>query len=101
MMNYEHEILLILHEADPVKGLPIATIVRNVFNMTCIDLFSMRPYEDVQNDITKFLRYESSMKHGSVERAETRGYYRLNKNSQTVQQLLLEFEVAEEDEWMM
>lgn len=100
-MTYEHEILLVLHEADQLKGLPIATIVRNVYNMTSIDLFSMRPYDDVHADITKFLRHESSLKHGSIEKAEQRGYYRLNKNSQTVQQLLLEFEVAEEDEWMM
>lgn len=100
-MTYEHEILLILHEADPVKGLPLATIVRNVYNMTSIDLFSIRPYEDVQSDITKFLRNESSLKHGAVERTDVRGYYRLNKDSKAVQQLLLEFEVAEEDEWMM
>ncbi|MCQ2220539.1 MAG: hypothetical protein MJZ12_04060 [Prevotella sp.] len=100
-MTYEHEILLILHEADPEKGLPLSAIVRNVYNMTAIDLFSSRPYDDVQADITKFLRTESAKKSGSIERTDTRGYYRLNKNSQTVQQLLLEFEVSEEDEWMM
>lgn len=100
-MTYENEILLILHEADPVKGLPLSTIVRNVYNMTAIDLFSSRPYEDVQIDITKYLYAESSKRSGSIERTDTRGYYRLNKNSQTVQQLLLKFEVAEEDEWMM
>lgn len=100
-MTYENEILLILHEADPVKGLPLSTIVRNVYNMTAIDLFSSRPYEDVQIDITKYLYAESSKRYGSIERTDTRGYYRLNKNSQTVQQLLLKFEVAEEDEWMM
>lgn len=100
-MTYEHEILLILHEADPEKGLPLGAIVRNVYNMTAIDLFSSRPYDEVQGDITKFLHAESTKKTGSIERADTRGYYRLNKNSQTVKQLLLEFEVSEEDEWMM
>lgn len=100
-MTYEHEILLILREADPIKGLPIAGIVRNVYNMTAIDLFSMRSYEDVQTDVKKYLKFESSKTKGAIEHADTRGYYRLNKNSQVVQQLLLEFNNAEEDEWMM
>ena len=100
-MKYEKEILLILREADPNVGLPLSSIVRNVFNMTACDLFSARTYDDVYADVQKDLRVESSIRGSYVEKADKRGFYRLNRNSQKTQQMLLEFEVAEDDEWMM
>lgn len=99
-MSYENEILLILHEADPVKGLPLSSIVRNVYNITACDLFNPRQYDDVYADVQKYLRNESSIRGAYVEKADKRGYYRLNKNSQKTQQLLLEFESKDDEDWM-
>lgn len=93
--------MYILREASSDKGLSIDTIVRNVYNMTNVDMFSARPFEDVKNDVVKYLHAESSIKGGIIEKTEQRGFYRLNRKSQTVKQLLLEFEISEEDEWMM
>ena len=100
-MAYQREILLILREANHEKGLPIDTIVRHVYNMTAVDLFSSRPYEDVKADVAKFLKTESSYSQGAVCKCEKRGWYRLNTASQIVTQLMLEFEIDENDEWMM
>lgn len=100
-MSYSNEILNVLREANPEKGLHKNSIVRHVYNMTSLDLFNSRPYETVKAEILKYLRNESALKGGAVERTEQRGFYRLNKNSHTVQQLLLQFEISEDDDWMM
>lgn len=98
-MNYEREILLILREAGS-KGLPVRRIALNVFNMTN-SLFMPLNMEDVYTDVSEWLRTKSQYSSSSVEKAETRGWYRLNMNSNEVQQLLLEFQPSDEDEWMM
>lgn len=100
-MNYQREILLLLREANQENGLPLDSIVRNVYNMTSIDLFFSRPYEDVKNDVIKCLRTETSYSQGSIKKAEKKGWYKLNTDSQVVIQLMLEFEPDEDDEWMM
>lgn len=100
-MAYQREILLILREANQEKGLPVDTIVRHVYNMTAIDLFSSRPYEDVKADVTKYLKTESSYSNGAISKCEKRGWYKLNTSSHILTQLMLEFEIDENDEWMM
>lgn len=98
-MNYEREILLILREAG-TKGLPVRNIALHVFNMTN-SLFNPLDRDTVYNDVAEWLRHTSNCSTASVEKADTRGWYRLNINSNQVQQLLLEFVPDEEDEWML
>ncbi|MBQ0073682.1 MAG: hypothetical protein KBT34_05770 [Prevotella sp.] len=64
-------------------------------------LFNPLDQEKVYADVSEWLRTESTKSGASIERAETRGWYRLNMRSSQVQQLLLEFEPNEEDEWML
>lgn len=90
---------MVLREAGQ-KGLPLRHIALNVFNISN-SLFNPLSQEDVYNDVAEWLRNVSALRGGSVERAETRGWYRLNLNSDKVQQLLLQFLPNEEDEWMM
>ena len=52
-MAYQREILLVLREANREIGLPLDSIVRHVYNMTAIDLFSSRSYDDVKADVMK------------------------------------------------
>lgn len=100
-MSYEKVIIQILREADPEKGQSLEVIVRNVYNITAIDLFSPRSLEDVNASVCKWLKTEAGFRDGMVEKTPQRGYYRLNKKSQKVTQLLFEFQTAEEDEWML
>lgn len=100
-MNYRDEIMKILAEANPDVGLASDVIARHVYNMTSCDLFSSVPYEKVKAEVACFLRKESSIRGGVIAKGQKRGSYCLNSSSPVVQQLMLEFEVREEDEWMM
>lgn len=100
-MAYQREILLVLREANREIGLPLDSIVRHVYNMTAIDLFSSRSYDDVKVDVMKYLKAECSSCQGAVKRGEKKGWYRLNTDSNVVIQLMLEFEADVQDEWMM
>ncbi len=99
MVKYEREILLVLKEAGP-KGMPLRRIVLNVFNMTNT-LFEHHSQQDIYDAVGAFLRTQSVIKGSSIEKADTRGWYRLNINSTMVRQLFIEFQIDEEDEWML
>ena len=88
-MNFEHEILLVLRETG-VEGMPVRRIVLNVFNMRN-SFFAPLSYDAVYDKVASWLRTVSQQSGSPVVRASRRGWYRLNPNSQQVQQLLLEF----------
>lgn len=69
--------------------------------MTACDLFSSVSYDKVKADVANFLHKESSIRSGLISKGDKRGSYCLNSSSPVVQQLILEFEVREEDEWML
>lgn len=98
-MDFEREILDVLREAGQT-GLPVKRIALNVFNITN-SLFNPLDPEKVYAEVSDWLRTESAKSGASIEKTDTRGWYRLNLNSQKVQQLLMEFLPNEEDEWMM
>lgn len=98
-MNYESVILNILREAGDT-GMPLRRIALNVFNLTN-SLFNPIERENVYNDVAEWLRSESSKSGACIEKAETRGWYRLNNNSSKVQQMMMEFQPKDEDMWMM
>lgn len=91
--------MIVLKEAGQ-KGMPVRRIALNVFNMTN-SLFNPLDMNVVYNDVGEWLRENSQHCSSSVEKAETRGWYRLNMNSNQVQQLLLQFTIDENDEWML
>lgn len=98
-MNFEREIIMILKEVG-TNGMPLRRIALNVFNIKN-SLFEPLDQEDIYKEVGEWLRSTSAKSGGSVEKAETKGWYRINPNSAKVQQLLLEFQPHEEDEWMM
>ncbi len=97
-MNYENEILIVLREVG-CQGMPLRRIALNVYNIVNT-LFSSLSQEEVYNDVADYLRVKSSQLGAPVEKAEVRGWYRLNMDSARVQQLFIEFIPDEEDDWM-
>lgn len=94
-MIQELVIINVLREAGQ-KGMPLRRIALNVFNLTN-SLFEPLDKEVVYENVGQYLRKNASLKGGIIERAETKGWYRINYNSQHVQQLLLEFATDEEE----
>lgn len=98
-MNYEKEILTILSEVG-IKGMPLRRIALNVYNISN-SLFNPLDKNMVYEGVADYLRTRCDRTDSPIEKAEIRGWYRLNYNSEQVQQLLLEFQIDEDDEWMM
>lgn len=98
-MTFEREILKVLSEG-PLEGMPLRRIALNVYNISNT-LFNPLDQEEVYEVVGEWLRKTSAIKGASVEKAETRGWYKINLNSQKVQQMMLEFHPHEEDEWML
>ena len=88
-MDLEREIMLVLREAGD-SGMPLRRISLNVFNMKNSFFQPLVP-EEVHREVAEWLQQESKKSNSPVTKAETRGWYRLNPNSQQVQQLMLEF----------
>lgn len=78
------------------KGMPLRRIALNVYNLTN-SLFEPLDKDAVYESVGQMLRKISAQRGGIIERAETKGWYRINYNSQQVQQLLLEFATDEEE----
>lgn len=98
-MIFEREILKVLSEA-PREGMPLRRIALNVYNMSNT-LFNPLDRDEVYADVGEWLRKTAAVKGASVEKAETRGWYKINLKSQKVQQMMLEFHTHEDDEWML
>lgn len=98
-MTFEQDILTVLKEAT-CNGMPVRRIALNVFNRKN-SLFNPLNQEKVYKEVAEWLRNESQKRGACIEKTETKGWYRLNMNSTRVQQLLLDFQPHEEDEWML
>lgn len=79
-MEYYDAVIITLKEANPKTGLPLRSIVRHVYNMTCCDMFSEGSYEDVRKIVTRIVHKDSKAKDGVIEKSNKRGYYKINKN---------------------
>ncbi|MBQ8047853.1 MAG: hypothetical protein IJ196_08015 [Prevotella sp.] len=88
-MNYDQEILGILAEAGE-KGLSVQKISMHVFN-ACNSLFHVINPDDVHDYVARYLSKNSRNPNSIVERAEPRGIYRINPNSDDARQLMLQF----------
>lgn len=97
-MQCATHILAILTEAYP-KAMPLRRIALNVYNITNT-LFDPQDRDHIYEMVAEWLRTESQTSRGAVMKAETKGWYKLNDRSPEAQQLLLEFQPREEDEWM-
>lgn len=98
-MEYERYILQIMREAYP-DGMPLRKIVLNVYNITNT-LFERQSLSRVHRLVAEWLRAESRKSGGAVCKMDLRGWYKLNESSPQVEQLLLDFTVAEDDRWML
>ncbi len=98
-MSCSTHILKILTEAYP-QAMPLRRIALNVYNITNT-LFDPQDKDHIYSLVAEWLRTESMKRGGTVMKAETKGWYKLNAASPQAQQLLLEFMPNEEDEWMM
>ncbi len=93
---YEQQILKILSLVDE-RGISISSLTMHIYNQNSTffaqpDLLKIRQY------VRQFLARHSKSPHSLIERAEKRGYYRLNKKaSKDARQLLLQFEEFEQE----
>ena len=89
ILRYENEILTILREAGQ-EGLPLRRIALNVYNMSNT-FFNPLEKQLVYEDVAEYLRKMSSYIDTPVKKMPKRGWYALNYDSPTVQQLLMDF----------
>ena len=95
-MNYDQQILKVLTDAGDY-GVSVQSVVKHVYNMN-LTFFSQPDYEDVKSYVQQFLLRNSKSSQSLVERAERRGYYRLNTCGSTdARQLMLQFREAQEE----
>ena len=101
-MAYDRQILQILSDVGEL-GIGVQHLAKHVYNMNCT-FFFQPDLQEIRNYVRKYLLRNSKSAQSLIERTERRGYYRLNKNSADVRQLMLEFrntriqEVAEDKE---
>lgn len=88
-MNYDSEILYVLHEAG-ANGLSVQKITRHVFNNRNT-LFDTISFEDVYRYVSAYLKRNSKNTNSIIEKTGTRGIYRINTSAKNTQQLMFDF----------
>ena len=88
-MEFDKEILRTLTEAG-TEGLSVQKVARHVLNAHN-SFFNPLKYEDVHKYVSQFLQKNSKRADSIIEKADVRGYYRLNMDNQQSQQLMLQF----------
>ena len=77
------------------RGISLRNLARSVYNLSRTFFFTP-DYDEVYRHVQQFLSRNSKSPSSIVERMETKGYYRINKNSTAAKQLMLEFGECEE-----
>ena len=98
-MTIERQILLTLSEAGP-NGMPLRHIALHVYNR-CNTLFQPLDRQTVYKQVGAYLRSTVKHKDALVRKGDVRGWYRLNRRSRQWAQMQMQFQVCEEDHWMM
>lgn len=93
-MNYDREINYILAEAG-IKGLSLKKITKHVFNNRN-SLFETVSFEDVYRYVSAYLKRNSKNADSIIEKAETRGVYRINMSAKSTGQLMFDFKERDE-----
>ena len=88
-MEYDKDIFKVLTEAGSA-GISVQKLSRHVYNAHN-SLFNPIGLEEVHAYVLQFLQRNSKDPNSVVERAETRGVYRLNTKTQEGLQLMLQF----------
>ncbi len=91
-MNLDQEIFKVLVEAG-CQGLKIEKVARHVFN-TCNTMFHPLQYEDVHAYVTQYLTKCAKNPKSVIEKCKRVGVYRINYQSDAMQQLMLNFSPA-------
>ena len=79
------------------EGLSVKKVARHVHN-ACNTFFATVSFEDVYNYVSFYLKSNSKSRGSIIERAGTRGVYRINLDSKDSQQLMLQFQENDETE---
>lgn len=95
-MKLDQEILNVLMAAGS-KGLKMEKIARHVYN-ACNSIFTPLNFRDVHAYVTQYLTRCAKDPHSVVEKGKGYGVYRINFDSKTVQQLMLNFSSAVAEE---
>ncbi|MBP7097121.1 MAG: hypothetical protein KBA74_00345 [Prevotella sp.] len=88
-MNYDQEILCFLLEAGD-EGISVKKLALHVQN-ACNNLFNVVNFDDVYVYVRQYLMRNSKNPNSVIERTDSRGIYRINKNVSEGQQLMLHF----------
>lgn len=92
-MNCEKEILKVLYESGG-QGLSVKKICVHVYNAQN-SLFDTLSYDDIRKSVVSFLQRNSGKTTSLLLRTSVRGHYRINLNSNTARQLVLQFDDCE------
>ena len=79
------------------EGLSVKKVARHVHN-ACNTFFATVSLEDVYNYVSFYLKSNSKSQGSIIERAGTRGGYRINLDSKDSRQLMLQFQEDDETE---
>ena len=89
MTTYDSYVITVLLKMGD-KGISLRNLVRSVYNL-CTTFFFTPDYDDVYRKVQQYVLRNSASQSSLIERMSTRGYYRLNKNSVVAEQLILQF----------
>jgi hypothetical protein len=89
-LNYDKEIINILGEANDkgISAMKIACHIYNDYN----SFFDLVDFDTIYHYVSQFLMRNSKNPDSIIEKADSRGRYCLNLNSNETQQLMFEFE---------
>ena len=93
-MQYRREIISVLTEAGE-EGLSVRKIAYHVFN-ACNSLFCAVSYDEIYRSVATYLASNSKIPESVIMRTDRRGIYRLNLESKETQQLMIQFQFADE-----
>ncbi len=88
-MNYEHAVMEILFEAGE-RGLPVSKIARHVHHRVN-SLFEQVSYDEVYGHVRRYVHKNSRNSYSLFEHAPQYGHYRVNRNSENLRQLRIDF----------
>lgn len=94
-MNYEKEILKVLYESGG-QGLSVKKICVHVYNSQN-SFFDSISYEEVRKRVVSFLQQNSGKRSSVLSHTSVRGHYCINLESNTANQLMLQFDDCESE----
>jgi hypothetical protein len=90
MMTYDRQILTILSDVGQ-RGISVQSLAKHIYNLNTT-FFAQPDIEEIRSYVQQYLQRNSKSPLSLIERAQRRGFYRLNtQNNADARQLMLAF----------